>query len=471
MNKIENEFCGYIEVDGNTFTYFVSNHMVTLLPAEGNPHKRNEMFEQFCTRDIETPEYYTGLTGNAYQIALFRNGNISKGMMGLDPSIRFWAPVIIRAVGNADGFYRQLTTEWSKFHAISFYSGNINALYSPRVALQPRSYDEITTLDKNRFSEIKFRPYDEYTHSTELKLNEEEVTFSLTITKFEGTDGDENKREYNVGKLNSLMRFSFKDPNDYKTIEVCYKAARGLIAILTKQNNVSFDSYLSQKSQDGQLFKTADCKIFNAYNNLAAKKEHQVIPIHSVWNYIPNLIEKILNDEAAILLTLLPDDNKELNRISITNIQDLCTALEVAYGWSEREKEKNPLIKLLKVDIKKTISEFCKKHSEIDVHKETTISSAFQYLDYTLKEKILALYAENQECVDPIISKRSLPQIDESSVGAFVKMRNGKTHSGMIDWDDNANLYTALFALMYSCFFTHIGMPKDEIKLALQQLF
>ncbi len=183
------------------------------------------------------------------------------------------------------------------------------------------------------------------------------------------------------------------------------------------------------------------------------------------------LLKTIIDGEAEILLTLLPDDNKDVKRISITNIQDLCTALEIAYSWSERAKERDPLIKLLKSDIKNTISEFSKKHDEIDIQKETTISSAFQYLDYTLKEKILTLYDENQECIDSIISKRSLSKINESNLAAFVKMRNGKTHSGMIEWGDNANLYTALVALMYSCFLKYIGMPKEEIESTLQQLF
>lgn len=52
-----------------------------------------------------------------------------------------------------------------------------------------------------------------------------------------------------------------------------------------------------------------------------------------------------------------------------------------------------------------TIADFSKSHNEIDVNKETTISSAFQYLDYTLKQKILTLYNEKREVADAIVSK------------------------------------------------------------------
>ena len=120
-----------------------------------------------------------------------------------------------------------------------------------------------------------------------------------------------------------------------------------------------------------------------------------MIPIFNIFDYIPNLIDKIINDEVEPLLVLLPDDNRKIARISITNVQNLCTALEVAYGWSDRGKEKDNLIQELKKNIKGIIAQFIEKHDEIDVYKETTISSAFQYLDYTLKQKILTMYNEN----------------------------------------------------------------------------
>ncbi len=62
------------------------------------------------------------------------------------------------------------------------------------------------------------------------------------------------------------------------------------------------------------------------------------------------------------------------------------------------------------------------------------MSSAFQYLDYTLKQKILTLYNENSDIVDAIVSKYSLPSVNENSIASFVKLRNNKTHSGTVEW-------------------------------------
>ena len=65
-----------------------------------------------------------------------------------------------------------------------------------------------------------------------------------------------------------------------------------------------------------------------------------MIPIFSVFDYIPNLIDGIVNGKANSLLELLPEDNKMVNRISIKNVQDLCTALEVSYHLDDREKKR-----------------------------------------------------------------------------------------------------------------------------------
>lgn len=172
------------------------------------------------------------------------------------------------------------------------------------------------------------------------------------------------------------------------------------------------------------------------------------------------------------LLELLPEDNKMVNRISIKNVQDLCTALEVSYQLDDkRKREKDALIEELKKNIKNTIAEFTKAHNEIDVNKETTMSSAFQYLDYTLKQKILTLYNENSDIVDEIVSKYSLPSVNENSIASFVKLRNNKTHSGTVEWGESAKIYTPLFAIVYASFFKYIKLPDEVIKSTLLQIF
>lgn len=448
MRRIADNFCGYLKVGDDTYTYNISNNMVTLLPTQSNKRERYEAFYRICSRNADTPEYLFG-EDNDGMVAILRNGKFSTNAMGFSPYIRFATPIIIKAYGNANGFFSMLTEPWEKFHSITFYGGNINALCNPQLAVVRPNAEKYLKNDGAR--EIRIRPWSDYTRTIDFEIYNEKVTLTVSVTG--ETDNTERKGAYSLGELNSFIRFSFENAQCFDEIGKYYTIAKKLISILTLQSNVSFETYLSQRNSDNKYFKTGICRIFNYYENYSTRNWNNVIPIYGIFDHISNLINVIANNEADSLLELLPEDNRRTGRISIMNIQDLCTALEVSYQWSKRNREKDNLIEELKKDIKKTIAEFTESHDEIDVNKETTISSAFQYLDYTLKQKILTLYNENCDIVDAIVSKWSLPQVNEANVASFVKLRNNKTHSGTVEWGDNADIYTALLSLEYACLF------------------
>ena len=408
MKKINENFCGYIKVEDDTYTYNVSDNIVTLLPAQSDVSKRYDSLYRIKSHNTDTPEYLFG-EDNDSMIAILHKGKFVTNLIGTNVAIRFATPIIIKASGNAQGFFSKLTEDWCKFHAITFCGGNINALYTPDIAIEQPDISELLKYDGART--IKMRPWSDYTRTTEFQIENEKVTLTVSVGQTAETNNAENRGAYNLGKMYTFFRFSFENAQRFEKIEKYYIIVKKIVAILTAQNNVCFEEvYLSQRNSEQKYFKTGVCKIFDPYENYSIRQRHKVIPIFSVFDYIPNLVNGIINSKADSLLELLPEDNKMVNRISIKNVQDLCTALEVSYQLDDkRKREKDALVEELKKNIKNTIAEFVKEHNEIDVNKETTISSAFQYLDYTLKQKILTLYNENSDVVNAIVSKYSLP--------------------------------------------------------------
>lgn len=130
MSKIDDNFCGYLNIGDDTFVYNISNNVVTLLPAQIEQVKRYEVLDRIQSRDIDSPEYLFGIDDNNYKIAMLRNGKFNNGFFGISPSIKFATPIIIKAAGNLDGFYSKLTEDWDKFHSITFYGGNIISKWS-----------------------------------------------------------------------------------------------------------------------------------------------------------------------------------------------------------------------------------------------------------------------------------------------------------------------------------------------------
>lgn len=468
MKKIADNFCGYLNVKDDTYAYNVSNNIVTLLPAKSEKRKIYESFNLIQSYDTDFPEYFFGEDCDG-QVAILRNGKFSINSIGFSPTIKFATPLIIKASGNAEGFYGMMTESWDKFHAITFYGGNINAVCNPQLAVE--SLDANDCLKNEGAREIRIRPWSDYTRSIDFEIDGEKINLTISVLQSGERNNVEHMGSYSLGELDSFIRLSFENAQGFEKIGEYYIIIKKLISILTLQNNIFFEVYLSQRTVDNKFFKTAICKIFDNYENYSMKKSHNVISIYRIFDNMPNLIMALKDNEADSLIGILPEDNRKLGKISVMNIQDLCTALEVAYQRNKRIRQKDKLIEDLKKIIKKAIAEFSEKHTEIDVNKETTISSAFQYLDYTLKQRILTLYDENCNIIDAVVSKWSLPQINEINVHSFVNLRNNKTHSGIVEWSDSVNIYTALFALGYTCLFKYIGVPDDIIKSTILQVF
>jgi hypothetical protein len=468
MKKISDNFCGYLKVGDDKCAYSVSNNIVTLLPAQNEETEIDEAFERLRSRKTELPEY---LLGEDYDglIAIIRNDKFSTRSLGFTPSIKFATPIIIKAEGNGEGFFRNLTEEWDRFHAIMFIGGNINAVCNPQLAVEKSNYDGYLENDGAR--EIKIRPWNDYTYSTEFEMDGEKIALTISVAQTGEDVNAEHHGAYSLGELNSFIRLTFEKAKSFNDVEKYYSIIKDLIAILTLQNNVSFETDIRQKNSENELFRTGVCRIFDHYENYSVRKCQNVISIYSISDYVPNLINAIMNNEADSLLEILPEDNGMIGKVTITNIQDLCTALEVACKWGKRNREKDNLIENLKKEIKKTIATFIESHDDMNACNETTINSAFDYLDYTLKQKILTLYNENRCIIDAIIAKRSLPQISEASVAAFVNFRNNKTHSGTVEWGDSARIYTALLALGYACLFRYVDIPDKVIESVLIRIF
>lgn len=468
MVKISDNFNGYLQIGDDSFVYNVNGHIVSLMPTENDPAKRIEIVNNICAPKTELPEFIYG-DDNYFKVAFFRNTEFTQPNFQYPIAI-FSTPLIIKSTGNTGDFDDDLSGCWNKFNSITFCGGSINSLFNPRFAVEPLDMQKIIS---GGAIGIGIRPNVEYTKQIDCNINGEKSTFTISVDKAFGKNGDDRTRAYSLGELNSIIRLDFEEEQDFVRIPEYYKIVKSLVSILIGQNNVFFDIYVSRTPKGEESRKTGICKFTDNYVNYANVAYAKAIHLSDIFDCIPKLISLIEKKDADILLSLLPVDNRDVNRVSITDIQNICTALEVAYDWQKISRGKDELIKELKKDIKKTIKEFLKRKEkeQVDIDKKTTIASAFKYLDYTLKEKILTLYTENAETIDEIIKGNSLPPINYVTVQNFVELRNDKTHAGLVDWDDSANIYYSLLAIIYLCLFKKAELDDETAKKAVKRFF
>lgn len=463
--KIADRFNGYLNINGFDFSFTYADQIVTLLPALSGSGNQYKSRESIVSRDDAIPEFLYGMDEEA-PIAFMRTTDFGYRRLTFAPSLWFSPPLIIKANGNADGYYNELTEEWDQFHAMVFSGGNINAIYDPEIAISKNGEHHLP----EEVNTIRLLEPREYTKSTNAYIDGENVTVKFSVMR-KWTIESSKSAGYSLGTLDAYVAFSFEQAKGLDSIKKYYNIAKSLISLMTGQNNVFFKTDLYQRNHDGKLFHSAICTIFDGYENYSTRNRYSVIPLNEIIDQIPLLIELLGKNQLESFFTLLPENNKWTGVITITNVQDLCTALEVSYEWKKRQRKKDTIIEELKKNIKCTIKSFTEEHPEIDVSNETTISSAFQYLDYTLKDRIWTLYLEHKEAVDAISKRRSLPYLTIDNITDFVKMRNGKTHDGVIDWGNRAAIYPLLFALEYVCVLEHIGVPEEKIQTIILQLF
>lgn len=121
--------------------YSVSTNIVTLLPAQSDRRNRYEAIDRIRSHNKAFSEYLFGEDENG-MIAMLRNGKFVTSLLGVNTTVKFATPIIVKACGNAQGFFNMMTEAWDKFHAITFYGGNINALYNLDWAIEASEVDE-----------------------------------------------------------------------------------------------------------------------------------------------------------------------------------------------------------------------------------------------------------------------------------------------------------------------------------------
>lgn len=463
MFKIPDSFSGYLKINGDEFAYFFSDSIVTMLPTKDNA---DGAFEQVASMNADEPGFIYG-TYCGHKVAFYRKNRLSYGVFRIDKSIRFFPSVIIMASGNTAAFYNKLTDDWDKFHAITFCGRNINSVFTPDAAIKREK--GVAKLDGS--GSVEFAPWDSYTLESSCELAGEKIHITVSVERSEKSHEKNLMDGYNPATLNSFVQLIFENPQSLDKIEKHYLIVKKLISLLNIADNVCFDAYLSQRLPNEKLYRTALCRMPDHYENYSDRNVKRVVKLDEVVYYLPKLLEMIEKGEADNLIYLLPDNNKLKDKMSLTNIQDMCSALEIAYNRKSDDRENAKLLKELKKAIAKAVDEFKENHPDFDPNTQTTVSSAFKYLDMTLKEKIMALYRENEEIIDIVARKHGLTTLSEQAIKDFVDVRNSKTHSGKFEWKSSVESYLPLLALTYAAFFKDLGMPEGQVEGIISRIF
>lgn len=468
MSNNAKNISGYLTSHDYDYMFSTNGHIITLLPAiaQGSEIGIHDVLTHL--EKIEDNSFLYGTDSTYHSIAFWHYKRPYYPIISRDYS--FHSPLIIQSTGNASGFFDSLTADWNKFRAITFKGDILNAVYNPKLYAMDfkDSEDRLSSGNFDGARTIKIKPYNDYTYSIDAIIDNSPVKIAFSVAQ-SGEDSDMNSAS--LGSLQSFVRIVFEDDQDFSSVPRIIELVNKLFSIFVKGKDNLYDITLSQLTQGNKYQNSAKCVLAPQYDNYSKVKGYQVVPFDIFNTHLPKMIELVSKDEANTLLALLPDSDKTRNFVTLTHIQDVCTALECEYSEISITNPTTKLLSEFKTDIKKAVKKFRNMHPYLDVYTNTTINSVFKNLDLTLHTKIKFLYEQNRKPVDNVIGKWKLPPLSDENLKQFVQFRNDRIHTGVIDWKNNNEIYISLFALTYACFLRRSGFSEEEITNSLERIF
>jgi hypothetical protein len=447
MNKINDNFCGYAYIGENDYAFYVSGHLVKLLPPQKG-------FIELKGVD-RNPLFVYGVDENNNNIAFQRNTR-DYVAIPYDPHIfTFGTPIIIQSTNLSD-YVQELRGDWDKFDALEFRGEIIDKLYNPKCAVVEEKYEY--KLPYDGAETIKLKASNEYTYKCDVKINNTNAKLIMSICSDHGWLRHKNG---SLGNLSSFIQLEFENEQRFDKLEEYYVSIYKMLSILSLSRNIEIKCSLLRKLDNNELDVTAICKVYHPYTEYTNKSAGQMITLNESNNFIPQLLSKINSNYVDSILELLPDHNKPT--INIVDIQNLCTALEVAYEKSKYKHEQDACISALREEINECLDKFMKSCLNLDVGKQTTIKSAFEYLDWTARNKIEYMYRRREEIIAKITRRDDADYIYMFGIPSLLRMRNKKTHRAIVEWNGGSKLFTPMLALLYIILFESLEIDKDGI--------
>lgn len=437
MNMIKDNFLGVVKFCGNQgydAFFNVNENIVKIVPLTKSCidkiYKLNCVDGKDQTDDVG--DWLYGFTEDNCSVAILRKTHFDiRITSGVDmKTAHFYSPLIVKS--SIVGKEIDLKT----FDSIEFYGGVMDILHNPDSALQCSDGGTIV-----------FKTAEKYTKKYEVEIDKEqfEVIYSVSMEEL----------KYEVGKIpdlkngiHSIIKFKFQSPKKLIEIEKYYNYAMSLFQFCTRRINVCSQIRLYKNNIKGPIYVRLEDGFADYADDLDIT---QVIRFNALSEFFPKLL-KILNEKATRPhLDFLPKENKHINRILHTNINDLCIAFEKEYSLSKTSVQETE--KKAAKELAEHLENIVKKYEncpEIVKNKAISLMTPLKSFSPSLKEKIICICKLYYQYAKVITEQPNHDNYGittfysdeefEKRIAEFVRIRNSVSHSS-VRWNDGVEIY------------------------------
>lgn len=374
-------------------------------------------------------------------------------------------------VRDSDGQYLYDYKDLEGFTAIDFTGDAVNAIFSPKIAIQKYDFSN---------NHIELLPVKEYAKNFSTELNGVKCNLIFTVIVDRASFFDSNTE---FGKLHSVLRLEFNERQDLSMIENCWQGVCTLLAFCLGRYNVT-DINIGLWDTKGKIGTTnfeslIHCKMNNDKIEGGEYKylNHYHFQVEYLGEKIGSLFHLLNNEKTKPILSFMPRTNID-NNVDQSKIRDLCTALEVEYDY-HNENEFDSALSQLVDELKVVVKNYKEKNPEmIETSTYDYIIGSLNHISLPARNKLWYVYSRYAPIIDERINRGIMLHIkcDEvqtkKDIGWFVKLRNNITHSaGFMETEIPNAIYSRLKIAVYCSVLERAAYSMQDISNIIKKYF
>jgi uncharacterized short protein YbdD (DUF466 family) len=402
-------------------------------------------------KDEPTEEKYLyGIGDNDSPFAVYMPKGLYVNPFSFHVLYHFSTPIIITSRSSE-------TSDLSYFDGIEFYGETINKIFNPRQAVEYSEYSQ-----QIEDISLKFKSHSDYSRKFDVDFDGQKAAIEYLVYRYVSLAEQKNEDgSISLGSLNSAIRFTFDGQRPLEEINRYWKMFNNFLQFMVGRQNVDFGVRFFQKNKADSLLHTADGFFRRGKPDTYNGKIQNSIQINTLGDKFPELFRLFLDEQTAPYLNFLPESNTAANRISYTDVLDICTAFEKEFVLSGLKNPINDIADKLYNTLKAAIKEFRKTQVQTEQQQDKIFDVAFssiKYINSSLADKIYLLYELSLTSPDEVSEEALLKT--RNDIDSFVQLRNSIMHSGIVDWGENGLFSRTLIRILYVNILLRAGVDK-----------
>lgn len=248
-----------------------------------------------------------------------------------------------------------------------------------------------------------------------------------------------------------------------------FHALCNMLQFMTFRKNVYFDevSLKINRKMNGDIVscKVGTCHIKLEYEQEEPRDGKGCILLNALSESSVAKLFKFANSldkkKHEISLAFLPESSKAAKQLTVQQLRDTCTAIELECGLSKIKAEKYESLQRLVKEVSAVIKQSKEWEDPLTEKEYNYINGNISHWSGPAAELAKLLYDKHAEELAPLLKKYKVKEVTEEDIQGVIKIRNQSTHEGSFSSQEkDGSITMILMGTVYASVLERCGVDK-----------